>query len=455
MPHGCRRPSAPLVGAAAVFLMGRRLYGRRAAFLAATLLIATPLYANWATMARMDMVMTAFLLVASCLAQFAMDRKSALARWGLVELGCIAAAAAYMTKGLVPLALAMLFMVVPWLHERRTARLAGIVALLLVLTTVAAHAVWAQCTASTPLLHGYWTFQTGGTGPKHQRGFFYYLLQLPHQLLPWSLWLPFAAVWWGRSFRAERIPARLTPLTIAAAGLLLLSISGNKRIHYALPLVPFLALAVAEYAARVCETPGRAAGGAIRWTSGAVLVALPLATLAWFAVRGVPSAGCLPLAALCVCAVAIPSVVGLVSVVRAGTARTVASVAVASVVAVGGVYPCAMALCGAPEEDIVISRLAASQATESIPVGLATVWRDDIAYALPARAIGLDGDEDIARFAAQPGAKYLYIDATMEPLVQGRGARDAERVGARDMKGKPSLVLFRLGNPLDNDRRAD
>jgi hypothetical protein len=112
----------------------------------------------------------------------------------------------------------------------------------------------------------------GGVGDEdrgHQHPVYYYLLLLPVALLPWTPALFWAAprVWSRRRERPERFL-----LSWILTGFLFLSAAGTKRAIYLAPIVPPLAILVAE---RVASSSRRA------WLEPAVCLLTLLMAAAW------------------------------------------------------------------------------------------------------------------------------------------------------------------------------
>lgn len=87
-------------------------------------------------------------------------------------------------------------------------------------------------------------------GTSHARPFYYFLLQLPVEFLPWSLVLPLGLLWLYRSIgpaSATAPPARAARFLICwiALPFLFFSLSAGKRGLYLLPILPALAIATA------------------------------------------------------------------------------------------------------------------------------------------------------------------------------------------------------------------
>jgi 4-amino-4-deoxy-L-arabinose transferase-like glycosyltransferase len=73
------------------------------------------------------------------------------------------------------------------------------------------------------------------------------------RFLPWTLFLPAALWWWWRDRDPRRRPLVVWTVVIAVA----VSLSSEQRARYFLPVVPSLALLVAELLARAPLEPSR------------------------------------------------------------------------------------------------------------------------------------------------------------------------------------------------------
>lgn len=111
----------------------------------------------------------------------------------------------------------------------------------------------------------------------HEEPVYVYLLHLPVYLFPWSLLLPFVgwSAWrrWPSMSSAERWPLIVCVLVLA-----FLTGSGSRRSYYVLPVLPFAALAIADWLQR------EARGGTIERVAGGAVVGMTLAMLGWFGI---------------------------------------------------------------------------------------------------------------------------------------------------------------------------
>lgn len=82
----------------------------------------------------------------------------------------------------------------------------------------------------------------------HKKPWYYYLYTLPIVMLPWTLFMPVAAMQWWRAKKTKTpLPAWKTfALTVVATVFLVFSISSSKRAYYMLPLMPWLSLLLGD-----------------------------------------------------------------------------------------------------------------------------------------------------------------------------------------------------------------
>jgi 4-amino-4-deoxy-L-arabinose transferase-like glycosyltransferase len=91
----------------------------------------------------------------------------------------------------------------------------------------------------------------------HQEAWYYYILELPVNLLPWSLLLPLVVVHYARRWRMGSAPGRragsriephqLFALCAMGAVFVFFSASSSKRDYYLLPVMPWAALLIGEF----------------------------------------------------------------------------------------------------------------------------------------------------------------------------------------------------------------
>lgn len=252
-----RLPSA-LAGIAVVALVlgwGSRVLGGAPALLGAALLLTTPSFAGLARRAQFDVVLTLFEMLA-LVGFWRLDRKqgSRTRNLGLLHG---AMGLAILTKGPVGFLVPMLIIAAYLAWERRLRDFAAVVPLRWLALSLGPGLIWlAAVAALTPA--GFLGEAVGSNvfgrffeGTSHTRPFYYYLYQLPVELLPWTLLLPTAwTVARSRVFVAEADPDRTRAwrflLAWIGASFFFFSLSSGKRGLYLLPSFPAAALIFAD-----------------------------------------------------------------------------------------------------------------------------------------------------------------------------------------------------------------
>jgi 4-amino-4-deoxy-L-arabinose transferase-like glycosyltransferase len=290
-----RLPSA-LAGIGAlllVFLLGERLFGRRAAWLAA-LVYATCFKTFWqARFGQIDMLLGC--LVA--LAVWCWLRGWTEGRPGFVLLFYLAAGLGTLAKGPVGLLPPLLSIVAFLLWERDRAGLKGLRlgwGLLLWAAVVLAWLVPAGLAGGREYLEQiiYKQNVTRYADPWHHRlPPWYYLTTLPADFLPWSLLLPTALVQaWRRARPGGTAESRGWRLALCwmMVTLVFFSVSPGKRTVYVFQMFPALALLVGAALDRLAaDWPALSAKGRrwLTWPYG-LLAGLSAVLLAALAVGG-------------------------------------------------------------------------------------------------------------------------------------------------------------------------
>ena len=245
---------AALTALLAVVALGRRLWGESVGLAAALVLATAPFFYFMSHQVFSDMMMTAWLtwalyfLLTARLAPAPLPR---LVGFYLCVAGALAAKGPAALMALVA-ALAVVLVEDGWRRGLRWLRLPvgiGILAL-----------------SSLPWLLPY-LLQTersyvGGVVVGHYGDWYFRaksssriedLLENLVRFLPWTLFLPVGLWWWWRDRDPRRRPLLVWTLVIA----LVVSLSGERRPRYFLPVVPPLSLLVAELLARAPLEPSR------------------------------------------------------------------------------------------------------------------------------------------------------------------------------------------------------
>lgn len=274
------------------FLLGRRLFGERAGWLAAAILLTAAHFLARARWASTDMPLAFFFLWSMVLAASALGVgtgggvRIAPARWF-----CVAAGLATLVKGpvglVLPVVIAAAFLADArrWRDLQRLPWLSGPVLYLLVVVPwyllFGLQAGWDNLhrILLTENLNRYvqaWN---------NVQPFYYYLHRFPLSFLPWSLLFPAAAVAIARRWRQESDGGLRFCVLWFAIVFVFFSVSTGKRTVYLLPLFPAVALLLGWFVEGGWRALGEAAP---RW-----MRATALALAALFLLGGIAA----PLAA--------------------------------------------------------------------------------------------------------------------------------------------------------------
>ncbi len=228
-----------------VFWLGRWMWDSRSGFFAGLCLATSLMFLVLARVLLVDMVLGAGLLVA-LLGAWAVRQGSGWGRYAF-WLGC---AMGFLSKGLLgpglPLMVVGLFVALSgeWGLLRELLRLRGLV----MFTLLCAPWLIMVSLANPEFPEFFFIDQNFGRllTTKHQRyqPFYYYFLLLPGAFFPWVALLPWALwrLWPGQAWRAAAARPWLFLVVWFLAQLVLLSLSQSKMMHYALPMLPPLAL---------------------------------------------------------------------------------------------------------------------------------------------------------------------------------------------------------------------
>jgi 4-amino-4-deoxy-L-arabinose transferase-like glycosyltransferase len=284
-----RIPSAlaALVTILLTYLLARSLFDARVAFWAGIILATTSFFWWEGRSVRTDMLLTLWMTL-SLYAFWQWDRRR---QWGWLILFWAAVVLAVYTKGppglVFPLLLVFAYYwkrpadrkLTHWLLG--TLAVLALVALWLIPARMAASAGSAGLAQEEILTNLY--RQTIGRlfGVSKAQWPWYFLLNMPVTLLPWSLFLPWTLVWaWRR--RREGAAMRLLLCWVVPA-FLFFSISIGKRSVYLLPLYPALAILFSASVLELMEAPDKS-----RWrrrTGAAFVTLLAVLGIAPFVLR--------------------------------------------------------------------------------------------------------------------------------------------------------------------------
>ena len=294
----CRLPSAAwgFAGLLATAWLGTMLLGPGAGLLAAFILATS---VEWLYITRLLLVDVP--LAACVISSFALFW-AGYTRPGLMKtagyLGCaLAAGGAFMAKGTVGIAIPLSAIAVYLVFRREYGELVRI-ACSFAVGLAAAALPWVAMIAARggrdALRVFLWDNQVlrfFSPGADHAGPPWFYLAAIFEVLPPWALLLPPALIGLARHRNETEKEKRGSQFLIAmvAVPLALLSIASGKRQLYLLPLMPGLAIAIAQWAAG--EWPGLRARWEYIWMRAGVVLFAVTAGGAWCAALGVAAAG--------------------------------------------------------------------------------------------------------------------------------------------------------------------
>ncbi len=451
-----------------VFLLGQRLFGRRAAWLA-TLAYATCFKTFWqARFGQIDMLL-GFLVVLGVwfwVLAWTEDRPR------LVLLFYLAAGLGTLAKGpvaLVPPLLGILAFLIWQRDWPGLRRLHVVTGLLLWAAVVLAWLVPAGISGGREYLEQIVLRQnvTRYADPwHHHQPFWYYLTTIPADFFPWSLLLPGALVTGWRSLRAgaperERQGFRFA-LCWALATLVFFSLSPGKRTVYVFQMFPALALLVGFGLDRLAAAwpalgPGRQTSRRwLTWPLG-LIAALGLLAIAALAVAGsrrpdVQVLGGAPFVAL-VGAALFPLVLGAVWALlglRGERRPGQVGQAAARLAAGSGLMLLLVGVLLLPRFDLFksarpMSRLLLARMAPGEPYGIYP--RLDATFLFYTRkfAVALEGEAALRAFAARPGRVWLL--AQRDDLARLKGGPLPLVEVARDPDLQNGYVLLTRPGP--------
>lgn len=257
------------------YLLARSLFDARTAFWAGIILATTSFFWWEGRSVRTDMLLTLWMTL-SLFAFWQWDRRR---QWGWLMAFWAAVVLAVYTKGPPGLVFPLL-LVFAYYWKRPTERKAThwVMGGAAVLVLVALWLVPARMAASAgvPELAGQDIAsnlyrQTIGRlfGVSKAQWPWYYILNMPVTLLPWSLFLPWTAVWAWR--RRQDGPAMRLLLCWTVPAFVFFSLCVGKRSVYLLPLYPALAILFSASVLDLMEAPDRSTW---RRRTGAAFVGL-------------------------------------------------------------------------------------------------------------------------------------------------------------------------------------
>jgi len=447
--------------ALAVYLLGIRLFNRRAGEWAALILVTFYLVALWGRVARMDMLMASLITGALLFSSRTADARSRRAAWALAGVAGFLLSAAVLSKG----PQAILFYAVPmvglWRCQTGRWRPAGHLLAMLGIMLALGIGLWAVASSiSNPgHLRDLLGYEFENALVRERNTWHLYFEQLFIKSAPWSLF-GLGALWLAvREFRTRRGSPAMALAVSVALGVLALTLVKNKKNHYLLPLMPLWALLIGWYldrAVTLLADPAADPGAKrlCRW-----LFELPLVVLLFlFAVAG------LALPALWLLLPVEGKAVGVVGCLLVGLLALWAGAEARRRRfhhAVGGLIAITvfLTILFVPLMDRYFWRTDASvayaeQIDRLVPTGapLAAFGQDDddelFFFSLRRPVIFLESDEALQRFLREPGPRFALVDHNMQkdqPEWQlPGGLRPVPLVALYE---RPPMKLFEVGAP--------
>ncbi|HOV74780.1 MAG TPA: glycosyltransferase family 39 protein [Candidatus Hydrogenedentes bacterium] len=239
-----------VITVAMAYWLGRRLYGHPTGLWAGAILMTSALFFREARSMRTDILLTACIMAFFCAHQaWTGSRRT---RWLVAMYAALGAG--LLAKGPPALVFPALYLVAFYWRRWKDARgLHPVIGLAVALALVLAWYIPARM-AVAGMADAHATTNVGQeayrqivgrlfTGVSHPRPPWYYLVNVPVSLLPWTLLLPWAIPW---AWRNRRDPSTRTLLCWIVPAFVFFSISSGKREMYLLPAYPAMAILIAR-----------------------------------------------------------------------------------------------------------------------------------------------------------------------------------------------------------------
>jgi 4-amino-4-deoxy-L-arabinose transferase-like glycosyltransferase len=420
------------------FGIGRRLFDRRAAWIAVAVLATSARILWQGRVGQIDMLLTFVVTLAMyCWLRGWLERRAGMFR--LFFVACGLAVLAKGPAGLLPPLLSVLVFLVLVRDGEAVRRMqigrgllisAAVVAAWLVPATLSAGVEYAQELVFKQAIGRY-------ADPWHHvRPWYYYLAVLPGDFFPWSTLLPTALVVGWRRVRGPARTGWLWALAWVGVTLAFFSLSPGKRSIYVLTMYPGLALLVAS-ALRELALRWPRDRRALLWPVG-LLAGMLLALTAGVPLRFAELPGLVPLGSAFVWALAGLLALLTVATFAAWIALLRGQVGAAVTRMAAGMAAFGLVLSGValPRVDPFKSARGLSEELRS-RIGAGEVWGIQRHADAPfifytgLHAEVLPTDDDVRAFAARPGRVWLiseqrYLDELDPPLPMVEVARDRD-----------------------------
>ncbi|MBU0754602.1 MAG: glycosyltransferase family 39 protein [Planctomycetes bacterium] len=312
--YAARLPSAltGFFGVLLTFFLARRMgYSSLSAFLAGLVLATAGSYWILAHRGIVDMTLCFFILgaMASYYQALCRDGQRTMAWWSIAFI--LFLSCAVLTKGLVGLAIPLSALSV-WLvlAHRSSLRSWSLLFAGSVICLVPC-AIWIgflyRHLGWDGVYEVVWTNNFGrftGSTASHNHSFHYYLINFPLEFLPWTLFIPYAAMHCFKKTRGKKPDeAALFMMTWFVVPFVVLSVASGKRGLYLLPIYPAAALLVGTALGSILEentTPGRWFGIPYRLLLGLLVIAgLAYGTVGFYFEQPLPICALLTFPGIC------------------------------------------------------------------------------------------------------------------------------------------------------------
>ena len=243
-----RLPSAmaAAIGLGLIYLLGKRLFGHRAALLSALILGTTPLYIEFGRWIQINMIST--VLLTACLELFYRGYTDERRRTAAYLLMYVPAGLGTLNMGLVNLVMPVIIISLYLIAVKDFKHILQLKigwGMLIYLSIAAPWTILVMLQGEHVRQSFFLSNFTRYFGEfAHARPFYYYLTTTPPYFLPWFVYLPGAFyLCFSRHTPAQRRQL-LLPFVWAVGLFVFFSLSNTKRSEYLLPIFPAMALLV-------------------------------------------------------------------------------------------------------------------------------------------------------------------------------------------------------------------
>jgi 4-amino-4-deoxy-L-arabinose transferase-like glycosyltransferase len=248
------------------YFLGQKLYKPFTGFVSALILFTSLEFFVLATSAHIDMLLTLWITFSLVLFYYGFSKEKG-ARWFYL-LSYFFMGMAVLTKGpvglFIPLIAIVLFLVAQK-EFKKLREIKLIEGLLIVLGVVCLWLVPACIEGGIDFTKNILMREILGrivNSYSHKAPFYYYLLHFPGEFIPWTFFIPSAALFFWRQRHRDKPLRIMFPLLWFLGGFIFLSCISSKRNIYLLPLYPAAALMMGKFIDDIIhvEVPNRQEG---------------------------------------------------------------------------------------------------------------------------------------------------------------------------------------------------